>query len=147
MKPWIHDQLGKGLLISATLLALPAWAERPCTAELTKGRWMYSCEGTLPAPEQTNTRILGFCEAKPNGHFSCNGTANLGGNILSQGLEGLALTERSCRGTISYAQTINGVYVGQLDIQYVVSEGGKAIDGLPVNSGGVLACKLRRIDP
>lgn len=135
-----------GLLTAALATALPAHATRPCTADLTKGRWMYTCEGTLPAPEQTNTRILGNCLASKTGFFSCTGTANLGGGILTQGLEGQSQTLPNCTGTISYAQTINGSYVGQLDIRYVVSEGGDAIDGLPVNSGGVLACKLRRID-
>lgn len=137
------------LLLAAAVLAAPAHASRSCSADTTQGRWMYACEGTLPGPPagaQTATRILGACSASRTGVFTCEGTANLGGLILSQGLVGQALTQASCRGTISYTQTIGGAPAPNLDIEYVISERGERIDGLPVNSGGVLACVLRRID-
>lgn len=70
---------------------------------------------------------------------------NLGGQIVSQTLQGQANTLPNCTGTISYAQALGGQYIGQLDIQYVLSDGGDAISGLPVNSGGVLSCSLKRI--
>lgn len=146
MKRSIRPLAGLAILAAAATLAAQAHAQRPCGPETTKGRWVYTCEGTLPAPAQTATRILGSCTASKSGFFSCEGTVNLGGGILPQGLQGQAQTLPSCKGTISYAQTIGGNYVGQLDIEYVVSEGGDAISGLPVNSGGVLACSLRRID-
>jgi hypothetical protein len=135
------------LLLACMALGGAAQAERPCGADTTRGRWVYTCEGTLPVPEQTATRILGRCSADKSGFFDCSGTVNLGGGIVPQTLQGQAQTLPSCRGTISYAQTLGGAPAGQLDIEYVVSEGGKAIDGLPVNSGGVLSCRLRRIDP
>ena len=140
------------LLISLGLCAAlsPAFADggprASCNAQTTRGSWMYTCEGTLPAPAQTATRILGRCSATRAGYFSCLGTVNLGGQIVSQGLQGQATTLPNCTGTISYAQTLNNVYAGQLDINYVVSAGGDAIDGLPTNSGGVLSCSLKRID-
>ncbi|MCU0768295.1 MAG: hypothetical protein MUD07_02515 [Burkholderiaceae bacterium] len=134
-----------GLLLAADA----AHASRPCNNELTRGNWVYTCEGTLPGPPagaQTDTRILGSCSASGTGFFTCTGTVNLGGLILPQGLQGQASTLPSCRGTISYAQTIGGAPAPNLDIEYVVSEGGDAISGLPTNSGGVLSCSLRRID-
>lgn len=128
-------------------VAPPAWAgPPPCSAQTTRGAWMYTCEGTLPAPAQTATRILGNCTASKTGYFSCTGTVNLGGQILSQGLLGQATTLPNCTGTISYNQTIAGYPAPNLDINYVVSEGGSAINGLPTNSGGVLSCTLKRID-
>jgi hypothetical protein len=45
-----------------------------------------------------------------------------------------------------YDQKINGAPVGQLEINYVILDNGDAIWGLPLNSGGVLACVLQRKD-
>lgn len=144
--------MNKRLLISVGLCALmsPSLADggprAGCSALTTRGTWVYTCEGTLPAPAQTATRILGRCSASRAGYFNCLGTVNLGGQIVSQGLQGQAVTLPNCTGTISYAQSLNNTYVNQLDINFVVSEGGDTIDGLPTNSGGVLSCKLKRID-
>jgi hypothetical protein len=107
---------------------------------------MYTCEGTLPTPAQTATRILGSCTASKTGYFNCSGTVNLGGQILSQGLQGQATTLPNCTGTISYTQTVAGYPAPNLDINYVVTESGGAINGLPTNSGGVLSCSLKRIE-
>jgi hypothetical protein len=125
---------------------VPASAAAPCAAHTTRGTWMYTCEGTLPAPTQTATRILGNCTASKTGYFTCTGTVNLGGQILSQGLQGQATTLPNCTGTISYMQTVAGYPAPNLDINYVVTEGGSAINGLPTNSGGVLSCSLKRIE-
>lgn len=38
-----------------------------CNAQTTKGAWVYTCEGTLPAPTQTAARILGRCTATSGG--------------------------------------------------------------------------------
>jgi hypothetical protein len=133
-------------LAGALLMADAAHASRPCSNDVTRGQWMYTCEGTLPAPAQTATRILGTCSASRSGFFACEGTVNLGGMMVPQGLQGQANTQSSCRGTISYQQTLGGQPAGTLDIEYVVSESGDVINGLPTNSGGVLACTLRRID-
>jgi hypothetical protein len=131
--------------------ATSAMAGPPCNAATTKGAWVYTCEGTLPPPPpapptQINTRILGNCTASKTGFFSCTGTVNLGGTILSQGLNGQATTLPNCTGTISYTQTVAGYSAPNLDINYVVSDGGSAINGLPTNSNGVLSCSLKRID-
>jgi hypothetical protein len=135
-------------LLTLCAFAGPVLADPPagCGPQTTKGAWVYTCEGTLPAPAQTAARILGRCSASASGYFDCKGTVNLGGLIVAQALQGQAVTLPNCTGTISYAQSLGGSYVGQLDIQYVVSDGGAAIDGLPVNSGGVLSCSLKRID-
>lgn len=127
--------------------ASSALATNPlCNQHTTEGSWMYTCEGTLPAPAQTSTRILGSCKSSRSGFFSCHGTVNLGGQIISQGLEGQANTLPNCTGTISYDQMLGGAYAGKLDIQYVIYGDGNSISGLPVNSGGVLSCSLKRIE-
>ena len=139
----MHNQIGAALLLG--LCASSSFASQRCDAETTQGTWVYTCEGTLPAPAQTNTRLLGRCTANRFGYFSCEGNANLGSQILSQTLQGQAHTNANCTGRILYSQTINGAPAAPLDILYVVSERGDAISGLPTNSGGVLSCRLARI--
>jgi hypothetical protein len=145
MKKHLIASLGLFAAVSSAM-AGPPGSPPQCNAQTTKGNWVYTCEGTLPAPTQTNTRILGNCSASKSGYFSCQGTVNLGGLILSQGLNGQAYTLPNCTGMISYTQTVGGGPAPALDINYVVSEGGDVINGLPTNSGGVLSCRLKRID-
>lgn len=133
-----------GMLGAAPL----ASAAPPCTQQSTWGAWMYTCEGLLPGPPAgalTPTRILGTCSASRSAYWTCEGTVNLGGLIVSQGLVGQANNHANCTGTISYEQTLGGAPAGLLDIRYVVHDGADAISGLPVNPGVVLSCSLRRI--
>lgn len=89
--------------------------------------------------------MLGTCAASKSAYWTCEGNVNVGGQILSQALRGQAYNNADCTGTIAYAHTVGGAPAGTLEIQYVISGGGLRIDGLPTNSGGVLACSLRRI--
>ena len=131
------------LLIVASGMALPVMAEPQCSAQTTRGTWLYTCEGELPVG--VPARILGTCETSRSGFFDCTGKANAGGTVLTQGLRGQSQTAPDCTGNISYTQSFNGnVLPGTLDIYYVVSENGDRIDGLPINSGGVLSCSLKR---
>lgn len=117
-----------------------------CTQQTTRGQWMYTCEGILPFPAPaTPTRMLGTCSTSRSAYWSCTGTVNVGGSILSQVLQGQANNQPDCTGTIAYTHTLGGAPAGTLEINYVVYNGGRAISGLPTNSGGVLACSLRRI--
>ncbi len=125
--------------------ASSAFAGPRCDQETTQGSWVYTCEGTLPAPAQTATRLLGRCTASRSGYFNCEGNVNLGGTIIPQLLQGQANKNPNCTGRIIYAQTLGGAPAGPLDVQYVISEKGDAINGLPTNSGGVLSCRLVRI--
>lgn len=145
-----HQRPLATLLLCA--LSSTAFASPRCDQDTTQGSWVYTCEGTLPAsaqtsppPAQINSRILGRCTANRTGYFSCEGTVNVGGTILSQTLNGQANTRQNCTGRIIYTQTIAGFAADPLDIQYVISEKGDAINGLPTNSRGVLSCRLARI--
>lgn len=133
------------LAIVLCAFAPAAYAAPRCDQDTTQGTWVYTCEGTLPTPNQTETRILGRCSANRTGYFTCAGNANVGGQIVAQALQGQANSNANCTGRIVYAQTLGGAPAGTLDIQYVISEKGDAIDGLPTNSGGVLSCRLKRI--
>lgn len=122
-----------------------AHAAASCTQQTTRGTWVYTCEGQLPAPGPTSTRMLGSCTASATGYWTCAGNVNLGGQVIPQALQGQAHNNADCTGTITYAHTLGGAPAGTLDISYVISGGGLSIDGLPTNSGGVLSCSLRRI--
>jgi hypothetical protein len=132
-------------LLGAATCVTTASAAGSCTPQTTRGDWVYTCEGLLPAPALTPTRILGTCTASKTGYFNCSGTVNLGGQIIPQTLMGQANNQANCTGDISYVQTLGGAPAGTLEINYVVSRGGDAISGLPTNSNGVLSCSLRRI--
>jgi hypothetical protein len=137
----------KKILIALILgaSATSAVADTACNLQTTRGSWVYTCEGTLPVPSPTNTRMLGTCLASRTGYWSCNGNVNLGGQIIPQKLDGQASIKADCTGFISYSQTLGGSPGPTLEIDYVVSEGGNSINGLPVSSGGVVSCSLKRI--
>lgn len=130
------------------IVATPTFAGPACTQRTTAGNWAARCEGELPAPPSgapALTRLLATCTATREGVFTCAGTANLGGAIVVQTLVGTAQNEPDCTGFIHYEQTFNGQPAPPLDITYVISDSGDQIWGLPLNSGGVLACTLQRI--
>ncbi len=133
------------LILALCAVTSSALASPKCDQETTQGTWVYTCEGTLPAPGQTATRILGRCTTSKSALWTCEGTVNLGGQIIAQGLRGQAYNNQNCTGRISYVQTLGGAPAGNLDIVYVVSDKGDEINGLPVNTGGVLSCSLKRI--
>jgi hypothetical protein len=142
----MHKQLLVGLILCAGVSS--AFAAPACNQQTTRGSWVYICEGTIPtAPgESASARILGTCNASRLGFFNCTGYVNLGDGPIPQTLQGQANNNADCTGTISYTQTLGGAPAGTLDIDYVVSEGGTAINGLPVNPGALLSCTLKRID-
>jgi hypothetical protein len=131
---------------ACSLLAAPAFAGPPaCDARTTTGYWVARCEGELPAPTPTSTRTLSTCVASRTGFFSCTGTANVGGMIVSQTVQGQAINNPDCTGTIHYEQQLGGQPAPPLDINYVILDDGDTIWGLPLNTGTAVACTLRRL--
>jgi len=137
-------KLNTMISIAMAVLAAPAIAAPACTQRTTAGTWSFKCEGELPVG--VPTRSLGTCVTSKEAYWQCTGQVNAGGTILQQQVQGQATNNADCTGHIVYDQTINGVPAGQLDINYVILDNGNTIWGLPLNSGGVLACTLRRID-
>jgi len=124
-----------------------AFAAPACDQRTTAGTWMARCEGELPAPTPTPARSLITCVASRDAFWKCSGTVNLGGMIIPQTVQGQAQNNPDCTGVIHYEQTLGGQPAPPLDINYVILDGGDTIWGLPLNSGGVLACTLRRVSP
>ncbi len=129
------------VLLATALSTTAAIAAPECKQQTTRGHWMYTCEGDLGAP----ARALGTCAASPTAFWQCSGRVNVGGGIHQQTFVGQAHNNEDCTGTITYTTTFDGQPSGLLDIEYVIYEHGSAIKGLPLNSGGVLACSLNRI--
>src|SRR5438309_971130 len=129
-------------------MAMPAFANDACTAATTRGFYGFTCDGYLaPAPSTPlqPARSLGTCTADRSGFFTCEATVNLAGQPLMQTLKGQAVTSADCTGTITYQQTIFGQPVPDLHIRYFVLDEGDTIKGLPLDSGQVLSCVLKRI--
>ena len=137
MSQFIVAALGYG---AALAIAAPQ-----CTQQTTRGDWGFTCEGELPAGG-ASLRSLGTCTASRTAFWDCTATVNLGGQLVPQELHGQAQNNADCTGTITYEQSLGGQPAGQLKINYVIFDQGDAIKGLPTNSGGVLACSLKRIN-
>jgi hypothetical protein len=126
------------------LVALPVLAQPLCKPQTTRGYWAYSCEGEYPVGQPV--RLLGTCTSSKSAFWECKGTANLSGLVvLPQELNGQAYNSPDCTGTITYSQTLGGGPAPDLNINYVILDHGDAIQGLPTNTGQVLACSLKRI--
>ena len=103
--------------------ALPALAGQQCSPHTTRGFWVAACDGYLaPAPGAPlqPTRLLATCTSSRTAFWDCEGTVNVGGQILPQVLHGQANNNPDCTGTITYTQTIFGQPAPDLNIRYVI---------------------------
>jgi hypothetical protein len=128
-----------------SLLMSLAFGGSSCDQRTTTGSWMFRCEGELSVPDPTAARSLGTCTATRDAFWNCTGDVNLGGAIIAQTFLGQAHNNADCTGTIHYETTLGGQPAPPLDIKYLILDGGDTIWGLPLNSGGVLTCTLRRL--
>jgi hypothetical protein len=136
------------LLTVLCLIATPALAGEACNAATTRGFYGFTCDGYLAPAAGVSlqfARSLGTCSADRHGVFTCEATVNVAGQPLVQGLTGQSVTNADCTGTITYQQTIFGQPVPDLHIRYFVLDDGDTIKGLPLDSGQVLSCVLKRI--
>jgi hypothetical protein len=137
------------------MVAAPAMAGKDnCSPEMTRGYWAFSCEGYATAlppadPALLPARFFGTCDADRTAYFDCEGTYNVGGQIIPVIALGQGATDKDCTGTITYNEFVGPQQIGQLTIRYTVLDGGDTIWGLPVAnappSPQVLSCNLRRI--
>src|ERR1700738_3552733 len=141
----------KSILIAlgSCFVALPALSAQHCTQDTTRGTWEYTCEGVLsPAAgvPMLNTRLLGTCSASSTAHWDCEGSANVGGQVVDQALHGDAVNNSDCTGEITDDNYIFGQRQPEdLVIRFVIRDKGDTINGLPVQSGQILACVLHRM--
>jgi hypothetical protein len=133
------------MAVVVALLTAPAFAGDSCNQKMTAGSWATRCEGSLPGPDGlADARILGTCSVSKDAFWNCTTSANLGGVVVTQTLQGQAQNHADCTGFINYQQQINGQPAPPLDATYVILDGGDVIWGLPV-SGGVTSCTLKRL--
>jgi hypothetical protein len=136
------------ILAPLCMMAIPAFAGDRCGPQTTRGFWGFTCDGYLapaPAAPLMPARFLGTCVGDRTGHITCEGTANVGGQILIQALTGQANNNENCTGTIKYTQTIFGQPAPDLNVRYFILDDGNVIKGLPTDPGQVLSCVLNRM--
>ena len=121
-----------------------AIAAPQCTQQTTRGNWGFTCEGELPAGG-ASLRSLGTCTA------SLSVTANK--KTVSGTREAIVVVYEGAVdariGTFRLQADKLSVFDGRNLIVAdgnVVFDQGDVIKGLPTNSGGVLACSLKRIN-
>jgi hypothetical protein len=142
------------LLLAATVGSAAARADDGHTGQthFTKrdvtGSYGFSCSGTIVAPAALPPTFLGpfaqvgqvYCDGKE----TCAGTAtaSFNGIILSAELTGTFTVNSNGTGHITYDLTIVGDPAGQLPIDFVLTDNGRGIKGLPTSSGYAVTCDL-----
>jgi hypothetical protein len=120
-----------------------------CSTQTTQGRYLVVASGFLTPPGAASlvpAKLLATPTADQTGHFTGSGTLMVGGAAaVTQTVDGMETIHSNCTGSITYATTINGHFVGYLDFNFVVSQHGNRIDGLATDAGTVLAAVLTRI--
>jgi hypothetical protein len=112
-----------------------------------KGPYGFSCSGAVVASD-----VLPVGPAALVGQVSCDGVETCSGTSMASfngiifpplELTGIYTVNPNGTGFITYDLTIGGEPAGQLPIQFVITEGGRGIKGLPVNDGFVFTCDLK----
>lgn len=142
-------------IASLGMAAAPAMASTgTCSPDTIQGFWAFNCDGhatALPpaAPSLLPMRFFGTCGADRTEFINCEGTLNVGGQVVPVTLSGQANTKHDCTGTITYDEFMGGSPIGQLLIRYTVLDGGDTIWGTPLASvpasPQVFSCHLRRV--
>ncbi len=119
-----------------------------CRSDTIRGSWGVTCSGQItPGPDAplTSAGLLGTCAIAVDGKITCEATFSLGGMMLTQAVQGQAVVNEDCTGTVKYKQTLNGKPAPDLNVRYFIYDGGKKMRGLSIDPGSVLACRLVRI--
>jgi hypothetical protein len=152
-----------GLLVLVNCVV--ASAQSRCTNRMTKGAYAFVCTGTLilppvaPATSSTTPPVafamIGRAVSDGTGHWEGTAMADIGGMFMPEFLTTTggsdAELNQDCTGTITYKQwsanpQVDGgaIDLGPLPINFVVSDNGNEIDGLPTGSGATITCRLIR---
>ena len=112
-----------------------------------KDSYGFSCSGAVVASD-----VLPVGPAALLGQVTCDGidtcvgtgTASFNGNIFAAlGLNGIYTVNPNGTGFVLYDLTIGGFPAGQLPIDFVITEKGRGIKGLPITPGFVITCDLQ----
>jgi hypothetical protein len=148
VRHWINQSGIALFALLAVLLTASSVRAQQCSAKTTVGRYVVVCEGYLtPGPNAplTVAKELAVVTADATGTFKGTGTLSLGGAIVEQAVNGVAVISSDCTGTITYHQTIDGQPVPDFHDTFVITEGGDRIDGMATDPGSVFSCRLLRI--
>ncbi len=111
-----------------------------------KDSYGFSCSGVVVASD-----VLPVGPFAQVGQVTCDGidtcegtaTASFNGLILSLELTGTYTVNPNGTGFVLYDLTIGGQPAGQLPIDFVITEKGRGIKGLPTTSGFAITCDLK----
>lgn len=116
------------------------------TARDIKGSYGFSCSGAVVASDVLPVGPFAQVgQVTCDGVQTCEGTAtgSFNGLVLSLGLTGTYTVNSNGTGFVLYDLTIGGQPAGQLPIDFVITERGLGIKGLPTTSGFVVTCDLK----
>ena len=111
-----------------------------------KGPYGFSCSGEVVA-----SAVLPVGPFAQVGQVTCDGidtcegtaTTSFNGLILPVELTGTYTVESNGTGFVMYDLTIGGAPAGQLPINFVVTDKGRGIKGLPITLGFAITCDLK----
>ena len=111
-----------------------------------KGSYGYSCSGVV-----VESDVLPVGPFAQVGQVSCDGvqtcegtaTGSFAGLILPVALTGTYTVNPNGTGSALYDLTVAGQPAGQLPIDFVITEKGRGIKGLPTTSGFAITCDLK----
>jgi hypothetical protein len=136
------------LTICSTLLLLtPAWAQETaaCTTATIRGTYSVTCSGFLsPAPgaPQAPASLLGTVTTTWNGAIAGATKMSIAGTIVDETVTGTATVNSDCTGSVSYTQKINGQAAPNLNVVFNIVNFGKEMNGMSIDAGATLLCKL-----
>lgn len=142
-------------------LAFPALAQNAprCSNKMIAGTYGFTCSGIAPtSPGATTTipiSLIGIVKSDGTGRFLGPATASFGGYVMNEYLTTengqKSQLDPDCAGTIEYQMytgdpnVADSAHLGALPIQFVVTEDGNQINGMPTTPGYVVTCQLTRI--
>jgi hypothetical protein len=133
------------VLVAFTLLASSAVAQNKCTVKTVHARYATTCEGsvaTVAGGALLPFTLLGTCSADSTGFFTCNGTESFNGVVVPAVDTGQSIVNSDCTGQITY----NKGTASELDINFLILNGGKELRGMLQNAGTAVQCDLVRMD-
>ena len=111
-----------------------------------EGPYGYSCSGVVVASDVLPVGPFAQVgQVTCDGIATCEGTAttSFNGLILSVGLTGTYTVNSNGTGFVLYDLTIGGAPAGQLPIDFVITDRGRGIKGLPTTPGFAITCDLK----
>jgi hypothetical protein len=117
-----------------------------CSTATIRGTYSVTCTGFVsPAPgaPQMPASVLGTVTTAWNGGVTGATKMSVGGTIVNQTVTGTVNVNSDCTGSVSYAQKLNGQPAPNLNVVFNIVNFGAEMNGMSVDQGATLVCKLQ----